>query len=81
MIPLFLTLVAIQTSPAPQVYSGRDGQLDVAIPRVESPAISIDARLSEPVWDQAAILGGFRLSGKELREDGFFVKLPYLFRM
>jgi len=59
LIPLFLTLVAIQTSPAPQVHSGRDGQLDVAIPRVESPAISIDARLSEPEWERAAILGGF----------------------
>ncbi len=40
-------------------YSGREGQLEVRPPRVESPSISVDARLDEPEWASAAILTGF----------------------
>jgi hypothetical protein len=42
-----------------RTYSGREGQLDVDAPRMESPSISIDARLDEPEWAEAAVLTGF----------------------
>ncbi len=45
---------------APHVYNGRDGQLTVAIPRIDAEA-DIDGRLDEPVWQQAALLTGFSL--------------------
>lgn len=60
MDALLLSLaVTIQTAPPPQEYSGRQGELDVHAPRVESPSISVDARLDEPEWDQAAVLTDF----------------------
>ena len=59
MIPLVLSLAAVMQVPAGQVYRGRDGQLVVDIPRVESPSISIDAELDEPEWADAALLTGF----------------------
>lgn len=40
-------------------YSGRDGRLAVDPPRIEAPSISVDGRLDEPEWAEAAVLGGF----------------------
>jgi hypothetical protein len=40
------------------IYSGRDNQLNVPIPRIAAEA-SVDGRLDEPVWQQAALLTGF----------------------
>ena len=42
------------------VYSGRDNQTHVAIPKVET-SIQVDGQLNEPVWQQAARLTGFSL--------------------
>ncbi|MGD2121468.1 MAG: carbohydrate binding family 9 domain-containing protein, partial [Gemmatimonadota bacterium] len=41
------------------VFSGNEGQLEVAPPRLPSPEIRIDGRLSDPAWENAAILNGF----------------------
>jgi hypothetical protein len=58
MLPaLMLSLRLIATLPA-IVYSGRDNQLHVPIPRIEADA-TIDGSLAEPVWQQAALLTGF----------------------
>ena len=42
------------------MYNGRDGQLTVAIPRTQSD-VTVDGRLDEPVWREAALLTGFSL--------------------
>jgi hypothetical protein len=39
-------------------YVGRENQLRVAIPRV-TVDVAVDGQLSEPVWQQAAVLTGF----------------------
>jgi hypothetical protein len=49
LVPLLLFL---------QVYDGRQGQLAVRAPRVET-AVSLDAPLDGPPWDHAARLRGF----------------------
>jgi hypothetical protein len=59
MIALVLALHFVQTAVDPQqVYSGRGGQLDVQIPRMEFD-IAIDGSLADAVWRQAALLTGF----------------------
>lgn len=45
---------------APHVYNGRDGQISVAIPRIQTD-VTVDGRLDEPVWRDAALLTGFSL--------------------
>ncbi|MFL5386889.1 MAG: DUF5916 domain-containing protein [Longimicrobiaceae bacterium] len=40
------------------VFSGRERQLSVRIPRIEA-SIQVDGDLNEPVWAQAAVLNGF----------------------
>lgn len=54
---LFCTLTATPPTPFAD-FSGRDGRLDVPIPRVES-SIAIDGKLDEPIWQQAARLKDF----------------------
>jgi Domain of unknown function (DUF5916) len=58
----FLLATALTlTDPAPappDVYSGRDNQLRVAIPRLEEQ-IDVDGVLEEPAWSRAARLTGF----------------------
>ena len=55
-----LSLVALLSAPADSViYSGRAGHLDVSPPRISSPSVSIDGRMDEAVWSDAAILTGF----------------------
>jgi len=39
-------------------YRGRDGQLAVRVPRMET-GIPLDGTLNDPVWQQAAVLTGF----------------------
>ncbi len=60
MPALLLSLaIATQTAPPVQEYSGRAGSLDVQPTRIESPSISLDARLDEPEWEAAARLVDF----------------------
>ncbi len=49
---------AARGQDAQPTYSGRDGQLDVQIPRIDATA-TIDGVLDESVWDEAAVLTGF----------------------
>ena len=46
---------------AAAVYSGRDNQLHVTIPRVDTPSatITVDGILDEPAWQQAVRLTDF----------------------
>jgi Domain of unknown function (DUF5916) len=57
LLELFLFSASMIPDP-PLVYNGRAGQLDVRIPQLESD-VSIDGKLDEPVWLQAALLTGF----------------------
>ena len=60
LVPLLLTIAIVaQSAPDPSTYDGRSGQLTVDPPRIESPSISVDARLDEPEWAEAARLTGF----------------------
>ncbi|MFI5309781.1 MAG: DUF5916 domain-containing protein [Gemmatimonadales bacterium] len=45
-------------APAPLVYSGRDRQLDVRVPRIDA-IITMDGTLDDPVWQRAVVLTGF----------------------
>jgi hypothetical protein len=54
-------LVAQPSAPtpaAPPVYHGRTGQLDVRVPRIQALP-SVDGRLDDPAWSEAAVLTGF----------------------
>ena len=55
-----LFCLATLTTPhnAAPTYSGREQQLDIALPRIEA-SIVVDGHLDEPVWQQAARLHGF----------------------
>ena len=53
--PVLLLQTAVVAPPA---YSGRAGQLRVAVPRLEA-AVTIDGALDEPAWHAAARLIGF----------------------
>src|SRR5439155_498512 len=57
MLPALLLLLQSAGDPGP-VYDGRAHRLDVRLPRIDT-AITIDGRLDEPVWQQAAVLTGF----------------------
>jgi hypothetical protein len=52
-------LALLQSPGDPQhSYNGRDRQLDVAIPRIDTSVV-LDGRLDEAVWQRAALLTGF----------------------
>ena len=60
---MLLTLLsAFQLAAAipPATYNGRAGQLNVALPRLDT-TITIDGILDEPAWSHAANLDGFSL--------------------
>src|SRR5947199_2650373 len=57
MLPALLLLLQSAGDPGP-VYDSRAHRLDVRLPRIDT-AITIDGRLDEPVWQQAAVLTGF----------------------
>jgi hypothetical protein len=47
------------TSANDLAFSGREGNLHVAVPQHEDPSVRIDGRLDEPIWQQAAVLNDF----------------------
>lgn len=51
-------LVAAPLHTQPSAYSGREHQLAARIPRIDA-GVAIDGTLSDPVWQQAAVLTGF----------------------
>src|SRR3954471_24274672 len=61
--PMLLSLLLLahaEIFDPPITYSGRAGQLEVRVPRIEPDVpIEIDGKLDEPAWAQAAILNGF----------------------
>src|SRR5690349_20259333 len=57
MIPSLYLWSRIGTA-AILIYSGRQNQINVKLPRIEADA-TIDGALTEPVWQQAALLTGF----------------------
>jgi hypothetical protein len=57
LLELFL-LAGLPVEDPPLVYNGRGGQLEVRVPRLDSD-VSVDGKLDEPVWAQAAVLTGF----------------------
>ena len=58
-----LASTAPPAAPRPLVYNGRNGELTVALPRIDGAdaAVNIDGVLDEPVWQRAALLTGFSL--------------------
>ena len=58
MLPTLLLWTRFITATATLVYIGRENQLNVRLPRIESEA-TVDGSLNEPVWQQAAMLTGF----------------------
>jgi hypothetical protein len=58
---LFPLLASFQLAAATlPVYNGREGHTAVTIPRIEAN-VTIDGRLDEPAWRDAALLTGFSL--------------------
>ncbi|HEV2672355.1 MAG TPA: DUF5916 domain-containing protein [Gemmatimonadales bacterium] len=50
----------MQSPGDPQsVYDGRLRHIDVHLPRIDAPAVTIDGALDDAVWQQAAVLKGF----------------------
>jgi hypothetical protein len=58
MLLALLLLTQAGASDSSRVYAGRDGRLDVRIPRIEAD-VTIDGLLDEPAWRNAALLTGF----------------------
>jgi hypothetical protein len=62
ILPVLLGLGLARAPPvaaeAPPAYSGRAGQVEVALPRLEAQ-VEIDGVLDEPAWEKAARLFGF----------------------
>jgi hypothetical protein len=57
LLELFL-IFSPDSTGLPASYNGRAGQLDVRIPRHEAE-LSVDGKLEEAVWNEAAMLTGF----------------------
>ncbi|MBK5256804.1 MAG: carbohydrate binding family 9 domain-containing protein, partial [Vicinamibacteria bacterium] len=53
-----LFTVALSEAPDPLLYSGRENQLQVAVPRLEE-SIELDGRLDDPAWTRAVRLTDF----------------------
>jgi len=43
----------------PMVYSGQEGELEVAVPQRAGARVTVDGMLDEAVWREAAVLNGF----------------------
>ena len=43
----------------PMVYSGQQGELNVAVPKRSDASLTVDGVLDEAVWQEAAVLNGF----------------------
>jgi uncharacterized protein DUF5916 len=57
LLPLLL-LFSQEVIDPPATYVGREGQLDVRLPRQEADVV-VDGKLDEAVWGTAAVLTGF----------------------
>ncbi|HSL22040.1 MAG TPA: DUF5916 domain-containing protein [Vicinamibacterales bacterium] len=57
VFPLFAGLLLSIAGAAPE-HNGREGSLDVSMPRLEA-SVEVDGTLDEPAWAQAAALTGF----------------------
>ena len=57
--PLLVSFLAIGAND-PVTYNGRDGRVDVTLPRAQAE-VTIDGRLDEPIWAQSARLTGFSM--------------------
>ena len=55
---LTASLALLLGASVPEVHNGRQRELDVRLPRIAAD-ISVDGRLDEPAWQQAAVLTGF----------------------
>src|SRR3954449_13529208 len=58
---MLLALVLLTTwelPDPPAVYSGRAGQIEVRVPRLEAD-LRVDGKLAEAVWGESAVLTGF----------------------
>jgi len=58
MFSTVFTCAKLTAATLALTYIGRENQLHVAIPRITADA-TIDGALTEPVWQQAALLTGF----------------------
>jgi hypothetical protein len=58
MRALAALLALTHISDPGDIYSGRDKKLDVRLPRIEVD-VTVDGALTEPAWNQAAVLTGF----------------------
>ena len=58
MLLALLLLLQTSSGDSPSAYNGRAGRLEVRVPRQEAEP-SIDGKLDDPVWGEAAILTGF----------------------
>lgn len=58
MFPSLLLWARLVTAAVSVIYIGRENQLNVRLPRVESD-VTVDGALSEAAWQQAAVLTGF----------------------
>lgn len=58
MLLALLLLTQAGAADSSRVYSGRNGQVEVRIPRIEAD-ITVDGQLDEPAWAGAAMLTGF----------------------
>jgi len=58
IFPSLLLWARFVTTATALIYIGRENQLNVRIPRIESDA-TIDGALSDSVWQHAAMLTGF----------------------
>ncbi len=58
-LPLLLVHLGgpVGTDPG-MIYNGRSGSLDVRAPRIDAK-VTVDGKLDEPEWSQAALLTGF----------------------
>ncbi|HSM06144.1 MAG TPA: DUF5916 domain-containing protein [Longimicrobiales bacterium] len=56
---LLLAAAAVTLQSAPTPYSGRSGELDVDVPRIDASSVDIDGVLDEDVWTVAARIDGF----------------------
>jgi len=59
MLVLLGLLATVTAVPDSLIFSGRQGDLEVRVPRIESPDVDVNASLDEPVWARAAVLSDF----------------------
>ena len=58
MLPHLLFVARLVSATVALVYVGRENQLNVRVPRIVGNVV-VDGSLSEPVWQEAAVLTGF----------------------